>query len=408
MGLTKKTRDSHRAGGAVLGVVLALLAPLLTAAPAGAGTTTIVSLTPPVVTGDAVFGQRLRTSDGTWTPDGLTFTYQWLRDGSPIGGATKRSYRLGLDDLGASVTAEVTASDGSGGSLAADSTPVGPVVKADFADVPTPTVSGVRRFGRTLTAKVGAWTPRATTVRLRWLRDGEPIDGARRASYSLAPEDVGHRVRLQVTGSRAGYVTTRVLSSQGPVVAHRVPLRRTVSYHVETRGRITANLAQFKEQVQETYDDPRGWRGAGIGFKRVKKGGAFTLVLAQASWVPRFSSECSAQWSCRVGRFVIINQTRWLHASPAWNAAHRSRRDYRHMVANHETGHWLGHGHASCPGRGRLAPVMMQQSKGTDGCRLNPWPLVSELWAHPSGKSWSTGARASEQGRASDRRVWVG
>ena len=65
--------------------------------------------------------------------------------------------------------------------------------------------------------------------------------------------------------------------------------------------------------------------------------------------------------------------------SPAWNAARESLRDYRHMVVNHETGHWLGKGHASCPRRGALAPVMQQQSKGTQGCRLNPWPTLAEL-----------------------------
>jgi hypothetical protein len=84
-------------------------------------------------------------------------------------------------------------------------------------------------------------------------------------------------------------------------------------------------------------------------------------------------------WSCRVGRFVIINQERWKHASPAWNAAHLALRDYRHMVVNHETGHWLGLGHAGCPGPGRLAPVMMQQSKGLAGCRFNPFPTLHEL-----------------------------
>ena len=107
--------------------------------------------------------------------------------------------------------------------------------------------------------------------------------------------------------------------------------------------------------------------------------GAFTLVLAQAGRVPSFSSQCSAMWSCRVGRFVIINQDRWKHASPAWNAAHLALRDYRHMVVNHETGHWLGLHHASCPGRGRLAPVMQQQSKGLQGCRFNPFPTIHEL-----------------------------
>ena len=104
------------------------------------------------------------------------------------------------------------------------------------------------------------------------------------------------------------------------------------------------------------------------------------LVLAAAGTLPSFSSGCSVQWSCRVGRHVVINQLRWTKASPAWNRAGRSLRDYRHMVVNHETGHWLGHGHLGCPGPGRLAPVMMQQSKGLDGCRHNPWPLPSELW----------------------------
>ena len=112
-------------------------------------------------------------------------------------------------------------------------------------------------------------------------------------------------------------------------------------------------------------------------FRRVPRGGDFTLVLSEASLVPSFSSSCSATWSCRVGRYVIINQERWSHASPAWNAARRSLRDYRHMVVNHETGHWLGRGHAGCPGSGP-APVMMQQSTGTGGCSFNPWPLPRE------------------------------
>ncbi|HEX5017257.1 MAG TPA: DUF3152 domain-containing protein, partial [Actinomycetes bacterium] len=54
-------------------------------------------------------------------------------------------------------------------------------------------------------------------------------------------------------------------------------------------------------------------------------------------------------------------------------------RQYRAMVVNHETGHWFGLGHASCGGSGKLAPVMMQQSKGLEGCRPNPWPLPGEI-----------------------------
>src|SRR5690606_29972799 len=142
-------------------------------------------------------------------------------------------------------------------------------------------------------------------------------------------------------------------------VKHRVPVRRVVTYHVETRGDLVADVSTFARLAQETFDDPRGWRNGGVELRRVARAGQFSLVLAEASWLPRFSSGCSSTWSCRVGRHVVINQTRWLHASPAWNAAGRSLRDYRHMVVNHETGHWLGRGHRGCPGKGRAAPVMM-------------------------------------------------
>jgi hypothetical protein len=160
-------------------------------------------------------------------------------------------------------------------------------------------------------------------------------------------------------------------------ISPRVPVRHRVTYDVETRGRIVVDLGVFRRQVQATFDDRRGWRGSGIVFRRVARGGDFTVVLSAASRVTSFSSGCSSEWSCRVGRFVVINQLRWRTASPAWNAADRSRRSYRHMVVNHETGHWLGHGHRSCPGEGR-APLMQQQSKGLEGCTANPWPTAAE------------------------------
>ena len=103
------------------------------------------------------------------------------------------------------------------------------------------------------------------------------------------------------------------------------------------------------------------------------------VVLAEASTVPSYSSGCSAYWNCRVGPYVIINQARWRFATPPWNRAGMSLRDYRHLAVNHETGHFLGRGHRGCSAPGRPAPVMMPQSKGLDGCRFNPWPLRAEL-----------------------------
>ena len=164
------------------------------------------------------------------------------------------------------------------------------------------------------------------------------------------------------------------------VGADAVPVRRRVTYSVTTRGRVASSMEVFRRQVQETFDHPRGWRAGGVRLRRVRRGGDFTVVLAAARTLPSFSPGCSVRWSCRVGRYVVVNQLRWNRASPAWNRAGRSLRGYRHLVVNHETGHWLGLGHAACRGRGR-APVMMQQSKGTGWCRFNPWPLAREVAA---------------------------
>jgi hypothetical protein len=242
-----------------------------------------------------------------------------------------------------------------------------------------PRVEGEQRFGRTVTARPGRWSRLPEKIRFQWYRSGRPIQGATSPRYTFVPADVGERVRVLVTASRSGFTAGKARSRRTAPVAHRVGVRRSVTYSIATRGRVTASLAKFRRQAAETYADPRGWRGGGVQFRRVPRGGSFTLVLASASAVPTFSPACSSTWSCRVGRYVIINQDRWRNASPAWNAAGRALRDYRHLVVNHETGHWLGHGHATCPGPGRLAPVMMQQSKGTGGCRFNPWPTLREL-----------------------------
>ncbi|RYX78303.1 DUF3152 domain-containing protein [bacterium] len=155
---------------------------------------------------------------------------------------------------------------------------------------------------------------------------------------------------------------------------------RVVTYSVITRGVITADVGQFKQQVNATLNDARGWTNLGVTFQEVATGGQFTLALSEASQMTTFSANgCDTQYSCRVGRYVIINQDRWLGATPSWNTAGGSLRDYRHMVVNHETGHWLGHGHVSCSGAGKAAPVMQQQSISLQGCSFNAWPTSGEM-----------------------------
>lgn len=351
----------------LVSTVALLLAPGL--APAGAAVP--VNQTPPVISGLALVGETLAATRGTWDPEPSTYAYVWLRDGVQIPGAYAASYTLiGADRLHR-IAVRVSGAD------SAETEPVG---YGRFKVQAGPSISGLRRWERTLTAKPGAWSPTPTSYGYQWLREGRPIAGATKATYKLTLADFGKHVRVQVSARRADYTNGVTSSYRTGPIGHRVAVRKRFTYSVATRGAISADVARFAELAAASFADPRGWRSAGYAFTRVAKGGDFTLVLASASKVPSFGYPCSSTWSCRVGRYVIINQTRWQHASPAWNAAGLALRDYRHMVINHETGHWLGHRHLTCPGQGRRAPVMMQQSKGLGGCTFNPFPLPSERW----------------------------
>nr|WP_228500449.1 DUF3152 domain-containing protein [Nocardioides agariphilus] len=356
-----------------------VLAVLLVPVPAEAREP-LVSLTPPSVSGDPVYGEAVQVDPGTWSAEPVGYTYQWLRAGVAIDGATSQSYVPTLADIDHPLSVQVTATDAASDTGTATTAETAPTRRAELRLLHGVRISGVLRWGHTLKVSRGTWNEEPTRYRYQWYRGQVAIPGATSQTYRTAVADVGRRLKARVYVKKRGYELAWATDVADHRIGYRVPVRRTVTYRIETRGHITASVATFARLAAQTYADPRGWRNAGVAFKRVKGPSDFSLVLAEASTLPGFSSVCSVEWSCRAGRYVVINQTRWLHASTSWNAASKSLRDYRNMVVNHETGHWLGHGHLGCPGPGKLAPVMMQQSKGLDGCRHNPWPLGSELW----------------------------
>ncbi len=364
----------------VCAVAVALLLPGLVS-PAGAAESGLppTNTTAPTVLGTPRVGELLSSTTGLWEPEPASYEYSWLRDHLPISGAHQPTYRLTAADQGKRIAVQVTGigSDSTSGapSSSSQTAVVGPGL---FRLVTRPVITGVRRWDHTLTASPGTWSPQPSTVVYQWLRDGRAISGATKASYAATVADFGHHLAVRVSARRASYANGVTISPRTGLIDHRVRVKKRFTYRIATRGRITADLQRFAALTAASYADPRGWRAAGFRFTRVARGGDFTLVLSSAAKLPSFGFPCSSTWSCRVGRYVIINQTRWQHASPAWNAANRTLREYRHMVLNHETGHWLGHRHSSCPGQGRLAPIMMPQSKGLDGCRFNPFPLPRE------------------------------
>ena len=155
------------------------------------------------------------------------------------------------------------------------------------------------------------------------------------------------------------------------------PLQRFV---VEVEDGIGVDAAAFAGAVEATLADPRSWGGGGrMSFQRVGAAEAaagryafrVTLISPGSMEIYCPGVGTGGYTSCRYGERAVINLARWATAVPHYDGDVAT---YRHYVVNHEVGHALGNGHQNCPGRGRLAPVMQQQTLGLEGCTRNAWP----------------------------------
>ena len=86
--------------------------------------------------------------------------------------------------------------------------------------------------------------------------------------------------------------------------------------------------------------------------------------------------ETNSIYSCRNENNIVLNFFRWQEGAVDFK---NDMETYRIYLINHETGHILGWGHVGCPKEGAVAPVMMQQSKGTDGCVPYGWPVYETV-----------------------------
>lgn len=181
--------------------------------------------------------------------------------------------------------------------------------------------------------------------------------------------------RLDVPHDAGGELRTVPGSEPAPREAERV-----VTVRVAVERGLAVNGTEFARQVMDTLNDPRGWGHDGsVVFARTDGEADIDITLASPATTDELCApvDTAGRVSCgRVG-YAVLNAQRWAHGAEPFLEAGGTVADYRHYLVNHEVGHVLGHPHVRCPASGALAPVMVQQTLGLDGCRPNGWPAAS-------------------------------
>ncbi|TWG22844.1 uncharacterized protein DUF3152 [Micromonospora palomenae] len=198
-----------------------------------------------------------------------------------------------------------------------------------------------------------------------------PVTARPRAAAISYPADGGNRWYRAAAETPASGGTGRLLR-------YRVAVERDIQ---------GLPVTEFAAEVSRTLNDPQGWTAGGtLRLRRVGWGqpADFTIYLATPGTRDELCHDVPDGYtSCRDGHRVVLNVARWVKGVPHYGA---SLATYRRYMINHEVGHRLGMGHERCPGRGRPAPVMQQQSLGLHGCTANALPyLDGERYTGPSG-----------------------
>jgi hypothetical protein len=212
---------------------------MVSALPAAAADPVLVS--PPTISGVAQVGMVLTGTDAVWSKDGFRLgptSRVWDRcSGTEVSSCVAiengsgsyengKTYTVTTADLGLTLrfyndwtqtfpyyrhqvwsdpTAAVAA-----GALTLTSTPV-PVVSDS-----TPVA------GQNLTVNPGTWGPAPVQFTFQWFRGATAISGATDERYLVQAADVGSSLKVQVTGSKTGYVSVSKISAATAVVAKGV------------------------------------------------------------------------------------------------------------------------------------------------------------------------------------------
>jgi hypothetical protein len=180
----------------------------------------------------------LQLQDCRTSTTAKTISYQWLRDGVPIEGATSPFYEPGTADAGTALQCQVFAINDNAGSTQVSnpaavippepgdeiSPPTAPASIAAPAQSATLTVGGPG--GQTLTCNEGSWGG-SPAFSYRWYRNGAAIEGATASTYVVSATDLVAPAVFQcaVRGTNADGAVTKVSNNRptSPVPSPTAP-----------------------------------------------------------------------------------------------------------------------------------------------------------------------------------------
>ncbi|MFT4108090.1 hypothetical protein [Propionicimonas sp.] len=219
---TQSTEPGASADAATAGTTPVDSAPSATAPRPTTTATSTDAIRPaaaPPIHGRVRYGSRLSVDAPRWGPGKVALSYQWLRDGAAVAGATGTALTLGATEIGHRISVRITGNRPGFAAVAQDTAAVGPVLGAGLHPE-TPQLRGTAGVGHTLTSLVEAWGPGTVRLTRQWFRDNEPIAGATGRTYLLSADDLGRSVRVRVRGTRANFETrSRFSEPTGPVAA---------------------------------------------------------------------------------------------------------------------------------------------------------------------------------------------
>lgn len=192
----------------------------------------------PTIQGVPEAGQTLTLASPSWSPQPAKVETQWYADGEPLPDATGTSLVLTRDQVGARISARVTASAKAYRKSRTTAPETEPVLAKPVTVVKPSRVKGTPEVGNRLTVKAGTSRPSDATTTYRWLRDGRPVAKATRPTYTVRRGDLGHALSVEVTHDRRHFRPTAETVAVAPVTT--VPKLRVRSEG--KRGRVVVDV----------------------------------------------------------------------------------------------------------------------------------------------------------------------